>query len=565
MRHLSTPTKVLVLVAGIAALAGPVLAQRGAGGTMPVLYTQDDLRFLRHMIVHHEQAVVMSALVPSRSQREAFVRFADYVARAQAAEIAQMQSLLDLAEKRGLEVPDQHLHGDPPMAGMLSSAQMDALAKATGAAFERLWLEGMIDHHEGAVTMALDQQRHQLESGHRPYQLDVLVEAILEEQRAEITQMRAWLEEWRLVPREKVSAEQAGGPSGLARWSRSRRLQGGVSPRAQRRAAAISSRSPSMHAGERVLPGGGRAVSSRSRGFRGRTWYDKRAHGTWTGSSPFSWAAATDYGNERRRSPADCVGGRPTGSYPRAVLARRCSHSRPTDRSRDSRSTLMRWRASVLAGLLTFALQPPEATRRLGEIASRLSADDLSQLAQLAGESPWLLIGHRAQFSIDWSVEVFGRPSAAGDGLRRGVMVWAWTDPSFRTDARASDSGEPAAPRQWRTAAMKMSWAQVALPGRAFEDVRDQQDVNRPFRLVGAFGDAELVRLIEFVRSGPSVIGADGPRALTPTLPIAHVEQRRPDGLVEVRLRVDEWRQQVGTFRSAGGDWSLVNAGESID
>lgn len=191
-----------MFVAGMAALAGPALAQRGAGGTTPPLYTQDDLRFLTHMILHHEQAVTMSALVPSRSQREAFVRFADYVARAQAAEIAQMQSLLDLAEKRGLEVPDNHdLHGDPPMTGMLSSARMDALAKATGAEFERLWLEGMIYHHEGAVTMALEQQRHQLETGHRPYQLDVLVEAILEEQRAEITQMRAWLEEWRLVPR----------------------------------------------------------------------------------------------------------------------------------------------------------------------------------------------------------------------------------------------------------------------------------------------------------------------------------------------------------------------------
>ena len=202
MRQMSLSAKVLMLVAGLAALAGPVLAQNGAGGKTPALYTEDDLRFLRHMIVHHEQAVVMSALVPSRSQREAFVRFADYVARAQAAEIGLMQSLLDLAEKRGLEVPGHHdLPGDPPMAGMLSSAQMDALAKAAGADFERLWLEGMIYHHEGAVTMALGQQRHQLEAGHRPYQLDVLVEAILEEQRAEITQMQAWLEEWRLAPR----------------------------------------------------------------------------------------------------------------------------------------------------------------------------------------------------------------------------------------------------------------------------------------------------------------------------------------------------------------------------
>ncbi len=196
MRPLAVRTRAAVLLAGVVILATPVLAQNPAG-TTAALYTADDLRFLQHMIVHHEQAIVMSALVPSRSRREALVRFADYVARAQAAEIDMMKSLVDLAERRGMKVPVEHLHNDPPMTGMLSRAQMEALAKASGAAFERLWLEGMIYHHEGAVTMALDQQRHQLETGHRPYQLDVLVEAVLEEQRAEIAQMRAWLEEWR--------------------------------------------------------------------------------------------------------------------------------------------------------------------------------------------------------------------------------------------------------------------------------------------------------------------------------------------------------------------------------
>ena len=45
----------------------------------PPLYTQEDLLFLTHMIVHHEQALEMAALVPARSQREEFIRFARYV------------------------------------------------------------------------------------------------------------------------------------------------------------------------------------------------------------------------------------------------------------------------------------------------------------------------------------------------------------------------------------------------------------------------------------------------------------------------------------------------------
>jgi uncharacterized protein (DUF305 family) len=81
---------------------------------------------------------------------------------------------------------------------MLSAAQMSALAAAKGAQFERLWLEGMILHHEGALTMGRAQQRGQFESGRQPYGIDVLVDDILVVQRAEITKMKAWLITWGL-------------------------------------------------------------------------------------------------------------------------------------------------------------------------------------------------------------------------------------------------------------------------------------------------------------------------------------------------------------------------------
>jgi uncharacterized protein (DUF305 family) len=161
-----------------------------------LLFNAADIEFLQHMIVHHEQAVVMSLLVPERTERDEFVRFASYVRRGQAAEIESMQSLLDLAADRGVVVGAHELRGDPPMPGMLSRAQIDALASATGIEFERLWLEGMIYHHQGAIDMALAQQQQQLESRRQPFEISVLVEEILVEQQAEITKMRAWLDDW---------------------------------------------------------------------------------------------------------------------------------------------------------------------------------------------------------------------------------------------------------------------------------------------------------------------------------------------------------------------------------
>jgi len=142
------------------------------------LYTHDELEFLTHMIVHHEQALDMAALVPARTHREEFVRF---------------------AAERGLEIPQHEMHGDPPMAGMLSKAQMAALAAASGPDFERLWLQGMIYHHQGALDMARAQQEREFESGRAPYGIDVLVDDILVVQRGEITKMRGWLTQWGLA------------------------------------------------------------------------------------------------------------------------------------------------------------------------------------------------------------------------------------------------------------------------------------------------------------------------------------------------------------------------------
>lgn len=196
------PMIVLLAVAPAAVAQDDHTAHRAAAAgpqASSALFNAEDLMFLHHMSVHHEQAVEMSALVPERTERAEFEAFARFVSRAQQAEIDLMQSLLELAAERGLAMPSHEMQGDPPMAGMLSNAEMAALEAASGAEFERLWLEGMIFHHEGGLAMARAQQLQQLEHNRRPYGFHVLVEDILIEQRAEITKMREWLGAWGLV------------------------------------------------------------------------------------------------------------------------------------------------------------------------------------------------------------------------------------------------------------------------------------------------------------------------------------------------------------------------------
>lgn len=187
--------------AGALRLLGFLLCGMAVCGTglAQSLFNEPDLHFMHHMSVHHEQALVMSELVPTRSDRPEFHQFADYVYRAQAAEIDLMGALVALAAERGAEVPMHELPGDPPMEGMLSLTQMAALERSSGAEFERLWLEGMIYHHQGAIDMSAVQQAQQSANDRRPFALSVLVEDIIVEQRAEITKMRDWLAEWGLA------------------------------------------------------------------------------------------------------------------------------------------------------------------------------------------------------------------------------------------------------------------------------------------------------------------------------------------------------------------------------
>ncbi|WP_432476410.1 DUF305 domain-containing protein [Nocardioides sp. GXQ0305] len=125
-----------------------------------------DVRFMQMMVPHHAQALEMTDLAETRASDDQVVALARRIEGAQGPEITAMTGWL---QARGVSVPDDHSHhGDHSgarggethaerMPGMLSEGQMDRLAAARGPAFDRLFLAGMIQHHQGAVDMADDE------------------------------------------------------------------------------------------------------------------------------------------------------------------------------------------------------------------------------------------------------------------------------------------------------------------------------------------------------------------------------------------------------------------------
>jgi uncharacterized protein (DUF305 family) len=115
-----------------------------------------DVAFMQGMIGHHAQALVMTALVPQRTTRPDIRLIAERIDASQHEEIARMQRWL---RARGQTAPDPSAHaghdmpGHSMMPGMLTADELARLSAARGPEFDRLFLEYMIRHHQGALTM----------------------------------------------------------------------------------------------------------------------------------------------------------------------------------------------------------------------------------------------------------------------------------------------------------------------------------------------------------------------------------------------------------------------------
>ena len=110
--------------------------------------TGSDAMFLQMMIPHHEQAIVMSDLALKISKTPQILDLAKQIKAAQNPEIMQMKNWL--ADSGFSEDPGHSMDG---MGGMLSGEDLEILAKSSGKTFEKLFLSGMIEHHQGAIQM----------------------------------------------------------------------------------------------------------------------------------------------------------------------------------------------------------------------------------------------------------------------------------------------------------------------------------------------------------------------------------------------------------------------------
>ncbi|ANN19716.1 DUF305 domain-containing protein [Amycolatopsis orientalis] len=134
--------------------------QAGTSAPGPVNRDQPndaDVEYITMMIPHHEQAKVMTDLVPGKTANEQIRAIAGRISVAQDGEITMMKTWL---ADRGKPVPGQghdghggH-HDHTLMPGMATEAQLADLRAASGTAFEKLFLDLMIAHHQGALTMA---------------------------------------------------------------------------------------------------------------------------------------------------------------------------------------------------------------------------------------------------------------------------------------------------------------------------------------------------------------------------------------------------------------------------
>ncbi|MFJ7416857.1 DUF305 domain-containing protein [Streptomyces sp. NPDC098077] len=144
-----------------------------------------DFRYAQMMIEHHGQALVMTGLVPGRSSADTVERLADRISAGQKPEIGAMKGWLE--RNGGDRRKERHDHTTMP--GMATDAQLDALRDAEGKAFDKLFLELMITHHQGAITMATEA----LTEGNDVF-VEEMASDVVAQQTVEINRMRGLMD-----------------------------------------------------------------------------------------------------------------------------------------------------------------------------------------------------------------------------------------------------------------------------------------------------------------------------------------------------------------------------------
>jgi uncharacterized protein (DUF305 family) len=165
--------RILLAVIGLFLLSGCATSEQSNSEFSP-----SDINFAEMMIPHHEQAIEMSEIAFKNTMNSEVLQLAQEIKDAQAPEIDLMKSWA------GVKVST---HAGHMMDGMLSEDELNALREARSAEFDRLFLQGMIKHHQGAIEMAMD-----VKNSNSMVVAD-LSAAIIKQQEIEITRMEELL------------------------------------------------------------------------------------------------------------------------------------------------------------------------------------------------------------------------------------------------------------------------------------------------------------------------------------------------------------------------------------
>ncbi len=173
-------------------MSGMSSSPSAAGAAEQSGHNADDVSFTQQMIPHHNDAVTMAKLVPSRSSNPKIVDLASRIEKGQSPEVQQMQGWLT-TWNASMSMPGMSSGAMPgmdggTMPGMMSADDMKMLEQAQGTEFDKMWLDMMTKHHRGAIDMA----KTELGKGVSP-DAKALAQKIIDAQQGEIAEMQGLL------------------------------------------------------------------------------------------------------------------------------------------------------------------------------------------------------------------------------------------------------------------------------------------------------------------------------------------------------------------------------------
>ena len=203
------PGRIIVVLAAVALLLGrpatgsaqdPMSGMKMPGHVMipkGAIYTVADVEFMQGMIAHHAQAIHMSRMAEGHHANPRVLKLATKIDQSQVPEIRIMQEWLRRYDQ---VAPDTSSWRTMTMPGMLTPEQLTTLEASTGVAFDRAFLEMMIQHHDGALRMV--RELFAVPGAGQEVDVSVFANDVVTAQTAEIGIMRRMLAELSQPPQK---------------------------------------------------------------------------------------------------------------------------------------------------------------------------------------------------------------------------------------------------------------------------------------------------------------------------------------------------------------------------